>query len=190
MSWTLPASLNIGGADLAIRTDFRVILDILRAFNDPDLPEQAKTQVMIEILFPDWEEIPPEHMEEAARKAVEFIDCGQRDDGRKRPRMMDWEKDSDIIIPAVNKVANVGDVRAVGYMHWWTFFGYFMEIGDSLFSQVLHIRKKRIRHEKMEKWEKAFYQDNRALVDLPEPVSEEEAAKREEEKKALEEIFG
>ena len=68
MSWQLPASLEIGGAFYAIRTDFRVILDIFMAFNDPDLPDYAKPQVMIEILYEDWKNIPPEHMEEAVKE--------------------------------------------------------------------------------------------------------------------------
>lgn len=190
MSWTLPASLNIGGADFAIRTDFRAILDILEAFNDPDLPDYAKKQVMLEILFPDWEEIPEKYLEEAVLKAMEFIDCGQKDDGKIKPRMMDWEQDSDLIIPAVNKIANVGDIRAVNYMHWWTFFGYFMEIGDCLFSQVLNIRYKNIHGKKKEKWEKEFYKENKKLIDLRKKTSEEDVMRRNAERKALEEVFG
>ena len=44
-------------------------------------------------------------------------------------------------------------LRAEKYMHWWTFLGYFMEVEDGLFSQVLSIRQKKARHKKLEKWE-------------------------------------
>ena len=174
MSWHLLASLNIGGADFIIRTDFRVVLDILMAFNDPELPDYAKGQVMIEILFEDWESISPEHLEEALKKANAFIDCGNKPDKKKKHRMVDWEQDADLIIPAVNKIAGVGDIRSIPYMHWWTFMGYFMEIGECLFSSVLNIRHKKAHGKKMEKWETDFYKNNRHLVDFHVKLSEEE----------------
>ena len=40
-AYELPTSLNISGVDFSIRTDFRVIIDILIAMNDPELDEQA-----------------------------------------------------------------------------------------------------------------------------------------------------
>lgn len=191
MSWQLPASLNIGGADFTIRTDYRVILDILKALNDPDLPDYARQQVMIEILYERYQDIPTDHLEEAARKAAEFIDCGNTSDHKPKPRMMDWEQDSDLIVPAVNKIAAVGDIRSVPYMHWWTFMGYFMEIGDSLFSSVLNIRIKKAKGKKLEKWEKDFYRENKRLIDFrTTKLSEEEAAQREAEKQALKELIG
>lgn len=53
-AYELPTSLNISGVDFSIRTDFRVIIDILIAMNDPELDEQAKAVVMLQILFEDW----------------------------------------------------------------------------------------------------------------------------------------
>ena len=106
-AYELPTSLNISGVDFSIRTDFRVIIDILIAMNDPELDEQAKAVVMLQILFEDWQNIPPEHLTEACQKACEFIDCGQTDDNpnKPKPRLMDWEQDGDMIVPAVNKVS-------------------------------------------------------------------------------------
>lgn len=190
MSWQLPASLNIGGADFAIRTDFRVILDILNAFNDPELPDYAKEQVMLEILYEKYQDIPAGLLEEAARKASEFIDCGNNPDGKPKPRMVDWEQDSDLIVSAINKTAGLGDIRAVPYIHWWTFMGYFMEIGESLFSSVLNIRYKKSHNKKLEKWEKDFYRENKKLIDFHRKESEEERIQREAEKQALKEVFG
>lgn len=190
MSWQLPASLEIGGAFYAIRTDFRVILDILMAFNDPDLPDYAKQQVMIEILYEDWKSIPEELIQEAARKACSFIDCGNEPDDKTKPKMVDWEQDSDLIVPAINKVAGVGDIRSIPYMHWWTFMGYFMEIGEGLFSSVLNIRYKKNHGKKLEKWEKDFYKENRKVIDFKKRFSEEELAIMEAEKQALKELFG
>ena len=105
-AYELPTSLNISGVDFSIRTDFRAIIDILVAMNDPELDEQAKAVVMLQILFEDWQSIPPEHLTEACQKACEFIDCGQVDDSPNKPksRLMDWEQDGNMIIPAVTRL--------------------------------------------------------------------------------------
>lgn len=182
-AYELPTSLNIGGVDFNIRTDYRAILDILIAMNDNELEDYEKTIVMLKILFPDYEEIPEYCMQEAVEKAAEFIDCGQRDDGKNNPKLVDWEQDAGLIIPAVNKVSHT-EVRSIPYMHWWTFFAYFMEIGESLFSNVVTYRNNRAKHKKIEPWEKEFYRDNKKLIDFK---SEERS---DEEKAALEELWG
>lgn len=176
-AYELPTSLNISGVVFSIRTDFRAIIDILIAWNDPELDEQAKSIVMIQILFEDWQNIPQEHLSEACQKACEFIDCGQADSdpNRPKPRLMDWEQDGDMVIPAVNKVAHK-EVRAVEYMHWWTFFGYFMESGECLFNTVVGIRSKKVKGERLDKWEKKFYQENKNIIDIKTRLSEEEQA--------------
>ena len=76
--YELPTSLSIGGVDFSIRTDFRAILDILIACNDPELDDYEKTEVMLDILYEEAGSIPPELLEEACAKACEFIDCGNR----------------------------------------------------------------------------------------------------------------
>ena len=37
MNYALPKSLEVGGVEYEIRTDYRVILDAISALNDPDL---------------------------------------------------------------------------------------------------------------------------------------------------------
>lgn len=121
-AWALPTELKIGDEMYPIRTDYRAILDILRAQSDEELTDQEKTQVLFEILFLDPQNIPRKNLEEACKKAVEFIDCGIKDDGRKKPRLMDWEQDAAIIAPAISNVVGK-DIRSVDYMHWWSFMG-------------------------------------------------------------------
>lgn len=187
MSWTLPASLTIRGASFRIRTDFRDILRIFEAFNDPDLDDRAKTYVMLRIIYPDFDKIPEDDMQEAADKAIDFINCGQ--EGESRHKLMDWEQDAEIIVPAINKVAGC-EVRGLEYLHWWTFLGYYMEIGESLFSQVVNIRYKRAHGQKLEKWEKDFEKENRHLIQFKKKLSEEEKAALEADRAALKELIG
>lgn len=183
-AWSFPTSLNIGGTDYEIRTDYRAVLDLFTALNDPELQDESKeltayaqTQCILQIMFPQCDDIPDEHIEEALQKVSEFIDMGIRDE-RKKPKTMDWEQDAPIIIPAVNKVLNT-EIRAQKYIHWWTFLGAYMEIGESLFSTVVAIRQKIKKGQPLDKWEKDFYRDNKGLIDLKEKYTEEELAEQE-----------
>lgn len=188
MSWKLPASLNIGGADFTIRTDFRVILDIFEAMNDPDLPDWAKTQVMVKILYEKT--IPDKYYEEAARKAVWFIDCGKEPEQNKKPKLIDWEQDSDLIVAGINKITGTLDIRSIPYMHWWTFMGYFNEIGDGALATIVNIRNKKAHGKKLEKWESEFYRENRKMIDFQTKLSEADQKRLEAERKALKELLG
>lgn len=164
-AYELPESLLVNGKEYSIRSDFRAVLDILIAMNDPELDGTHKTMVMIQILYPEWKTIPPEDIGEAARMACKFIDCGESDEGKKKPKLIDWEQDAAIIVPAVNSVAHM-DVRAVRNLHWWTFWAYFMEIGESVFSSVVSIRSKKAKGKKLEKWEQDYYKENRDMIDF------------------------
>ncbi len=189
-AWEFPTSLNIGGVDYEIRTDYRAVLDLLAALNDPELTDSdeqmtayMQSQVIMQIMFPKSEDIPVEHLQEALDKVAEFIDMGISDE-RKKPKTMDWEQDAPIIIPAINRVLNT-EIRAVQYMHWWTFLGAYMEIGESLFSNVIHIRQKKAKHQKLEKWELDFYKENKNIIDLKKRYTEEELAEQERLKRLL-----
>lgn len=182
--YTLPTSVCVGGVEYPIRTDFRAVLDVLMAMNDPELDGRGKAVVLMEIMFPDWQSIPLEHLEECCKQVCEFIDCGNHDDGRPHPKMIDWEQDAPLIVPAVNSVAHM-EVRSVEYMHWWTFWGYFMSVGESLLSSVLEIRQKKAKHKKLEKYEQEFYRENKHLIDFNRKESEEEKAARESIEKWL-----
>jgi hypothetical protein len=105
-------------------------------------------------------------------------------DGQKGPKTMDWDQDAPILIPAINKVLNC-EIRAQEYIHWWTFLGAYMEIGESLFSNIVHIRQKKAKGKKMEKWELDFYKENKSLIDF-----KQKNQRSQEEKDELRDYFG
>lgn len=183
-AWELPTYLNVGGENWKIRTDFRAIIDILKYFADPEY-EDVQWDICLDILYEDYEKMPFHLQKEAAEKALEFIDMGIKDDGKQKPHTMDWEQDAAIIIPSVNRVLGK-EVRSLEYMHWWTFLGAYMEIGESLFAQILNIRIKNAKGKKLEEWEQEFYKENRALIDLQAKRTE----RSQEEKDALRTLFG
>lgn len=164
-AYDLPSSLTVGGRVYAIRTGWRAVMDIFAAMNDPDLEDMGKQIAMLTILYPEHDSIPAEDIPEAIERACEFIDCGQRPDSEHRPRLIDWEQDAALIMPAVNAVAGK-DVRCDPNLHWWTFFGMFMNVEGGLFGNVLHIRQKKAKGKKLEKQEEEFYRENRKIIDL------------------------
>ena len=124
------------------------------------------------------EKIPLDLRAEACEKVCAFIDCGQVDDGKPKPKLIDWDADAPVIIPEINKVAGK-EVRLDPNIHWWTFFGWFMGIGDGLLASVLHIRSKKAKGKKLEKWEQEFYAANKAMIDMKAPETEEIKAEKE-----------
>ncbi len=178
-AWSLPTSLTVRGVGYPIRTDFRDILYLLGILADPAFEEDERGEICLRVMYITWEDIPPEDRQEALDRAAAFIDGGvPAKGGRRGPRTMDWEQDGPIILPAVNRVLG-REVREMEYLHWWTFLGAYMEIGESLFSEVLHIRRKRAKGKKLEKHEQEFYRENRELVELRPRRTEEEQARRE-----------
>lgn len=170
-NYSLPTSLNVGGTEYRIRTDFRDVINVLLALGDPDLDNEAKAYVFFTAFFID--PIPPSLREAAMEAGFRFINAGLKNDGTHGPRLMDWEQDAPLIMPAVNKVAGK-EIRQLEYLHWWTFLGYYMEIGESQFSTVVSIREKLAKKKKLEKYEKDYYRQNKATVDLKKKISSEE----------------
>lgn len=184
-AWELPTSLEVGGVGRPIRTDFRTILNVLSDISDPQYEDDERAMIFLIAIYPDYKDIPAESRQEAIDKAVSFIDMGLSAESNRQTSLMNWEKDAGIIIPAVNKVLGT-ELRVLKELHWWTFLGAYMEIGESLFSSVLDIRQKKAKGKKLEKYEMEFYRANKHLIDLDkkdDPLSEDE-------KNGLYKLFG
>lgn len=183
-AWELPSSLQVGGLEWKIRTDFRAVLDILKYFSDPDYREEC-SEICLDILYENFANMPPHLWQEALEKAIDFIDMGIKGDKKHCPHTMDWEKDAPVIIPAVNRILK-SEIRSTQELHWWTFLGAYMEIQEGLFSQIVSIRLKMAKGKKLEKWEADFYRENKELIDL----QEKKEKRSDEETKALRDYFG
>lgn len=163
----LPQTLKVCNKDYAIRSDFRDILKIIIAYNDKDLSDEEKVFVCLHRVYKDLNTMPQDKDTYAAaiKAATEFIEC-RLSDNKPSPKVVNWEKDEQLIFPAINKVAGT-EVRALPYMHWWTFLGYFQAIDrDDLWGVVLTIRQKKAMHKKLEKHEQEFFNANRDLCSV------------------------
>lgn len=130
------------------------------------------------LFYENWRDIPAQNRQEAAERMAEFIACGKTQGKPGAKREIDWQQDAELIVGGVNKVAG-GEVRALPYLHWWTFIAYFMNIGSGPLATVVGIRHKLAKGQKLEKWEQQFYRENKEIVDLrPQLTKEEEAEKQ------------
>lgn len=173
MSFGLPKSLNVNGKDFAIRYEYTAVLDIIRAMNDPELENNEKVFVCLFILYEDFDRLKKSDYEEAFKQALKFIDNGLDSKSSNNVRLVDFEQDARILFPAVNRVAG-REIRNESDVHWWTFLGWFMEIGECTYSTVLNIRSKKAKNKPLEKWEKEFYNDNKSLCDIKPKLTREE----------------
>lgn len=187
----LPEYLMIESVDYPIRSDYRNVLQIFEAFQDPELAQEEKWIVAIYLLlepftcsddvFEAVESGFP--VDEAAEQIIWFISAGrQSGDGKELP-VYDWVQDEQIIFSAVNKVAG-GETRSEEYIHWWTFLGYFNEIGEGDFSFIVGIRNKLNTGKKLEKYEREYLSKHKDVVRIKKRLTEEEQ-KEEDEYQAL-----
>lgn len=171
----LPNTLTVNNIERAIRSDYRVALAIFIAFDDVDLTENERFEVMLKNLYVNAEEIPYEDLQEALKQGIWFLDGGGTLTDKKpsKHKIIDWEQDEPIIFSAINKVAGK-EVRELPYMHWWTFLGLFQETGEGVLQSVLNIRQKKSKGKKLEKYESEYYREHKELVDIKKKHTEEE----------------
>lgn len=172
--WSLPKRIAVNGTEYEIRSDYRAVLDILTALSSKELDDQEKAYVALQIFYPSFEEMPQSDYQEALAQCFSFIDRGQeKKPKQKEPVLMSWEQDFDMIIAPVNRIAGC-EIRALEYLHWWTFLSWYSEIGDCLFAQVVRIRDKKARGTPLDKQDREFYRRNRDVIDLKTTYTETE----------------
>ena len=167
-AWSLPKSAEINGTRYEIRSDFRAALDIIRILEDVELSDAERGFFACQIFYIDFDEMPRSDYQDAADFLQWFIGGGDRKTSKPKRKLIDWVDDFGLIVSPVNRILGY-DARSADYVHWWTFLGAYMEIGDCLLAQVVSIRKKLKTGKKLEKFEREFYRENRELVDFSEP---------------------
>ena len=173
MMYDLPTSLEVCGTVYPIETDFRVILDIFSVLSAVELTSEEKCIGVLGMFYPGFFAMPWENTEEAIKQCFWFINGGNEEAQKKSTKLMDWEQDFRLLIAPINRIAGQ-EVRALPYLHWWTFLSYYYEIGDCYFAQIVRIRDLKARGKLTDKTDKEFYRKNREAVDLKMRYSEME----------------
>lgn len=168
--YSLPTSVLINGQPYGItcKGDYRMVIDCFMALNDAELEENERIFSALIIFYEDIDSVEDifnefgqgEGFVEAVKQMYSFFDCGQKEMGAKMNyKVIDWEQDEQLIASSVNKVAGT-EIRSVDYMHWWTFMGYYIAVGQGVLSTVCSIRDKMVKGKKLEDYEKEFKHDN------------------------------
>ena len=173
--YQLPEKADIQGTQYGLNTDFRVILKIIEILEQPELPEILRWRVALGLFYDS--PVPHDHQQAAMEYLADFLRCGQRAD-RPGPKLLDWQQDASAIISGVNAAAGC-EVRALKNVHWWTFLSWFHAMPPGQLSTVVSIRDKLHRGKQLEPWEKEFYGQNKAAVDLKAPETEADRAEKE-----------
>ena len=167
----LPTTITVNGTEYPIRNkgDFRMIFDVFSALNDDELDISYRAITALIIFIDGMNSVEDvlgtfdteESIGLAIKEMYRFINCGEDDSvgAKARHSVVYWEQDQHIIAAAVNKVAQK-EVRGLEYLHWWTFMGYYLGIGESVFSTIVQIRSKIKEGKKLEKYEQQFRRDN------------------------------
>lgn len=183
--WYLPTTVTVSEKAFKIYKDceYRTVLDTMIALEDVNLTgdQQNITAMLLFYDKLDIGELSNEEIDALHRRMIEIIDGGATDNaGKNRPpqktpiRLMDWEHDFKYIAPAVSLKLGY-DIRSDKYTHWYTFWGAYMELpSDCIFKQITNIRSKKSRGIKLEKHEQEFYRNNKADVDLPQRLTDDE----------------
>ena len=197
MIGALPEALTVGDEEYPIRTDYRNVLQVFEAFQDPELQPEEKWIVAIYLLFENFSfdddvlEAAQDGFDlgEAMKQISWFISAGQPEKQVLEQPTYNWTQDEQMIFSAVNKVAG-RETRELEYLHWWTFLGYFNEVGEGTFSFIVGIRHKLNKGKKLEKHEKEFLSLNKELVLMKKPLTKEEQEQEDAYKSLLDEVLG
>lgn len=165
----LPTTLTIADEEFGIRDDgdFRMTLDCFSALQDEELPKKNRLITAVVIFYDGFsldnvfEYLDTEEKwNDAIENMYNFFNCGQSTIGNNsNAKLIDWEQDNHLIASAINTVANT-EIRSADYMHWWTFMGHYISVGDSVLSTVVQIRSKMVKGKKLEKHEQEFKRNN------------------------------
>ena len=82
MGYGLPKSVEINGEEFPIRYDFRVILDIFEALNDPELDDQERAFAVLHMFYPDFELLSDYNA--AIHEMFRFINMDQEEEQKKQ----------------------------------------------------------------------------------------------------------
>ncbi|MEA4811154.1 MAG: Gp15 family bacteriophage protein [Anaerolineaceae bacterium] len=148
----MPDSLEIDGAKVPIRSDFRTALKIRLAFEDATLTEREKVLVLLQNLFGKGK--IPRNIGQVFEKASWFIRGGrppsdtELDDGK---RYYSFKKDANLIYAAFQQTHGINLKTA--QLHWWEFLALFDDLGaETSFSSLVHLRYQ-VKNDKAEQYE-------------------------------------
>ena len=159
--YSLPLEIDAGGQILAIRNkgDYRTIIDCITALNDDDLNDFEKSNAALYIFYDVDNVLAIKNWDAAIEEMMKFIAVSDDIGTDADVKCIDWEEDEKLVVAAVNKVRGE-EIRALPYLHWWSFIASYMEIGESTLATIIGIRVKIKKGKSLDSWERDFRNNN------------------------------
>ena len=143
-----------------------MVLDCFSVLNDIELSKTERILAFLLIFYEDFDvledvlSLEQDTVQSLVDNAFLFFNCGNKHaQAETNYKTIDWEDDAQLISSAINSVAGK-EVRAEEYVHWWTFMGYFSNVGEGPLATVVAIRSKILKGKKLEKYEQEFRREN------------------------------
>ncbi len=177
----LPDSLNIGGRDYKINTDFRIGIRFEQLMMDDSISPEDKMLCAKRLYF--GKTLPPAVLdEETTDKLIWFYCCEKKEKKEAestQERVYDFDYDSKWIFAAFNEQYNFDLTHEK--MHWWTFRALFDALSeDTEFVKIMGYRAVKISG-KMSAAQKRFYQKMKRMHKLPSSKKDEKRISEVEE---------
>ncbi len=157
-----PTKIRIDDVVYEINADFRNCLKIIMAFEDDDLAEMDKYEVLVRRLY----KTIPKNFKKAVEEGVRFLDCGeQKKTVSSTKRVYKFSKDGRYIYSAIKQTHQI-DLEEVEFLHWWKFVFLFSDVKpDCAFSNMVYLRNKK-NEGKLTKEERKIYVKSREILDI------------------------
>lgn len=164
---TFPTKTVIDGEKYKLNTDFRNCLNIILAFEDTELLDIDRIEIMLELLY--GKDNIPENLDKAIEKAILFLDCGEqgkeKNNTGKANRLYSFSKDAKYIYSAIKQTHNI-DLENIEYLHWWKFVYLFLDLNpECFFCKVLELRNKKNKN-KLNQEERKLYLELYEILEL------------------------
>ena len=118
-----------------IRTDFRIGIQITLCMEDPELTENEKSMICVQLLYGSG--IPP--VKTAIDGITWFMSGGQeKTEGGDGKTVMSFEHDAGRILSGFRRIYGIDLNRAK--MHWFEFLSLLGDLGDCALNSVIDIR--------------------------------------------------
>lgn len=176
---SIPESVEVGGKNLPINTDFRTSILFELLMQDKTIESEDKFETTLQLYYPV--EILKENKAEAITKALWFYSGGiyvkepkkgEKSKGPTTDRRYSYEADDIYIYAAFLDQYRI-DLQDED-LHWWKFRALFRSLKDDCkMSKIMSYRAMTI-NDKMAKAEQKFYSDMKRLYALPDDRTEEE----------------
>lgn len=169
----LPQSVNIGGFEVRINSDFRASITFEEILKNPKLSDEQMFNKALSIYYGEDKEIKQvinSNIEEAIKKMIWFYRCGKeaKEDTESKAKQVDiysFEHDAEKIYSAFLDQYRI-DLQEIEHLHWWKFkalFGALKE--DNEISKIMSIRATDI--SKLPKEQKEHYKKLKKIYEIP-----------------------